>query len=203
MVSGPSRKREPAMEASLLQEGRTLIEQVCIRDQGKEGWAVSKDRLAGRWRQAPHLAVDAILRVDDEPLPLGLLLLPLRIHILIDRRRTDPSKQARVLLDVGLDVRGARRGLDVQVHGLVFGVVGVGAADAFEDVLRGRGGSAARKRWMWKAGPAHEGEFAVRLGVVDLLELPVAGSRSMDQLTASGQKDPSTSRTHLAGRVAA
>lgn len=79
--------------------------------------------------------MNAVLRVDHERLAHRIRLrVPLRIDILVHRGGARPSEQAGVLLDVLLHVRGALRRVDVQVDGLVFGVVRAGAGDGRQDV---------------------------------------------------------------------
>lgn len=86
-------------------------------------------------RTTTHLAVNAVLRVDDELLADRVRLgIAFRIDILVHRSGAHAPEQARILFDVGLDVLGALRGVDVQVDGLVLGVVGARAGDRSQDI---------------------------------------------------------------------
>lgn len=76
---------------------------------------------------AASLAVNAVLTVDNQPLPHRVLLASLSVHILVNRRGTDPPEQSSVFLDVRLDVRRTGGLLKVKVDRLILGVVGVGA----------------------------------------------------------------------------
>lgn len=88
-----------------------------------------------RTGRTSHLAVNAVLRVDDELLADRVRLgIAFRIDILVHRSGAHAPEQARILFDVGLDVLGALRSVDVQVDGLVFGVVGARARDRSQDI---------------------------------------------------------------------
>lgn len=106
--------------------------------------------------------MNAVLAVDDQLLSHCISLLSLRLDILVNRGRADPSKQSSILLNVLLDVSRASRILDVQVDWLVLGMVGPRARDRGENV---------------------EGENSVGGGVVNGLELAVKKARK-DQQTA-------------------
>jgi hypothetical protein len=93
-----------------------------------------KRRIERTHLDAASLAVNAVLAVDDQPLPHRILLSSLRVDVFVNRRRADPPEKSSVLLDVGLDVSSAGVLLDVEVDRLIFGVVGVGSGDGGENV---------------------------------------------------------------------
>lgn len=93
--------------------------------------------------------MNAVLRVDDQLLPTRIRLRSLRINILINPRRTDPTQQSRKLANVLLDVVRSIGCFDGEVDRLVLGVVSAREGESGEEV---------------------EGEDAVGGGVVDRLE---------------------------------
>lgn len=119
----------------------------------------------------------AVLRVDHQLLPQRIRLGSFGIDILVHSRRADPSQQARKLADVLLDVVLAIGRLDREVDRLVLGVVRAGEGEGGEEV---------------------EGEDAVGGGVVDRLELAIAGHERVSEEARERERE-----THEAGLVEA
>lgn len=82
------------------------------------------------------LAVNAVLTVDDQPLANCVFDTSFRVYVLVYSSGTDSSEETCVLFDVRLDVSGTVGFVDMEVDGLVLGVVRTRARDLSQEVER-------------------------------------------------------------------